>query len=99
MKKYIRCIYWCNGVVTEHILTAKEIVRERQDYRKEAYNALQKCEDADVRHIVYYRDERNSEDEIWKAHFYPTLFGLNDEQFYDITQDCSDGFIGVVHRL
>lgn len=105
MEQKIKCIIWGGNEIRVMNMNAKEIVSERQRFKNAAAQALKECDDPDIRHMIYYRDERRADDSIWTAHFYENLIGLNDDDFYARVEesqlqygDCGNGFIGAVHR-
>lgn len=83
---------------SEQFYTAKDIVRERNELRCKAYETLSTIDDDSVKHIVYYSDERNENDEIVRAVLYPFLPIMTDEDFYEWAGQ-HDGLVGAVHRL
>ena len=97
-KKLIPCTYWCADGVTKQYLTMREIVQERNNLREAAFRYLnQHADDPECKHIIYYRDRRNEEDEVWQVHFYYAMRPWNDDVFYKETENL-DGFVGAVHR-
>lgn len=82
---------------TKQFYTAKDIVEERQKLCNKATDILHGVEDENIRHIVYYRDERSKSGDLKKAYFYYDLIGLTDAQFYD-KWDKIRGVVGAVHR-
>lgn len=97
-KKLIRCVYWCGDGVTKQFLTMREIVEERNKLREAAFGYLKEhADDPKCKHIVYYRDRRNADDEVWQVHFYYAMRAWDDEEFYRETENL-DGFVGAVHR-
>ncbi len=83
---------------TEQFYTAKDIVRERNELRCSAYETLSTIDDNTVKHIVYYADERNENDEIVHAYLYPFLPLMTEEAFCKWA-DQQKGLVGAVHRL
>lgn len=97
-KKLVRCIYWTGQGVSEQYLTMREIVQERNTLRAAAFKYLNEdVDNPDCKHIVYYRDRRNADDEVWQVHFYYAMRPWTDEEFYRETENL-DGFVGAVHR-
>ena len=97
-KKLIRCARWSNEGCSTVLLSMREIVAERNQLREAAFRYLKEhADDPKCRHIVYYRDRRNDEDEVWQVHFYYAMRPWTDEEFYRETENL-DGFVGAVHR-
>ena len=99
MSVYIACVYWCNVGETVQFLTKREIETEREQYRIAAEKSLSICEDKNIRHMVYYRDEREEDGRIRKAFFYANLIGLTDEQYDKRTRGLPNGLVCAVHRM
>ena len=97
MARLIEVIITTAHGCTKQFYTAKDIVEERQKLRNEAATVLHGIEDENIRHIVYYRDERSESGDLKKAYFYYDLIGLTDAQFYE-KWDKVRGIVGAVHR-
>lgn len=82
---------------TKQFYTAKDIVDERQKLHNKATAIFHGIKDENIRHIVYYRDERSESGDLKKAYFNYDLIGLTDAQFYD-KWDKVRGVVGAVHR-
>lgn len=96
MARYIEVIINTANGCTKQFCTAKDIVEERQNLRNKAVDVLHGIEDENIRHIVYYRDERSESGDLKKAYFYYDLIGLTDAQFYE-KWDKVRGPVGAVH--
>lgn len=91
--KEIPCYFW--GIeVTKRDLTLKEILEIKKEYRKAALTIMKKLK-AD--HVVYYRDERDSNDNIIMTHFYTNVEAMDDEKFHSAIRDYIYGIIEAVH--
>lgn len=97
MAKYFEVMINTGNGCTKQFYTIRDIVQERQRARDLAEELLHSIEDKNIRHIVYYRDERDNDGVLTKAHFYFDMFKLTDEQFYG-KWDVTNGTIGAVHR-
>lgn len=95
--RYIDVVITTANGATKQFYTVKDIVIERQKLRSEAAATLRQIKDSNIRHIVYYRDERSDNGQLNKAYFYYDLIGLTDDQFYG-KWDRIKGLVGAVHR-
>ena len=97
MEKLIRCaIIDIDGMHVQY-MTIKEIHKKKKEMQKYAYQFLK---EGGYDHLLYYRDERNSKDEIEIVYFYYNMLGFTDDEFWvRVVPSNSKGLIGAAHKM
>ena len=93
--KNILCVCYTFGMPETVFMTQKQVVEERNRLRQKAEQMLKEIPEA--KHIVYYWDNRDANDQIVDTHMYYTPIVLTDEQLDERTRRIK-GFVGCVHR-
>lgn len=97
MKKQIRCVIVdIDGMYTQY-MTIEELHKKKIELSKYASQFLK---EGDYDHLLYYRDERNQEDEIEVAYLYYNMLGFTEEEFWEkVVPFNSRGYIGAIHKI
>lgn len=94
----IGCFFFTWDGIVVIKLPLKKVVQKRNEFRMKAVLYLH--DHPEVDHVLYYRDERNGDDKIWKAIFYePGVRTLTDKEFLSFMCIEWEGMIGAVHRI